>query len=85
MRTTVTLDDELANLLREQSRILDLPFKQVLNDAIRRGILVNKSNQQKKKFKVIPNKSGFVSSLDPYKFNQLVDELDVEDFNEESA
>ena len=37
MRTTLTLDDDLAESLRERARLHDLPFKQVVNDTLRSG------------------------------------------------
>ena len=38
MRTTVTLEDDLAAKLRERARERDLSFKAVLNEAIRSGL-----------------------------------------------
>ena len=38
MRTTVTLDDDLAEVLRRQARERDVPFKRVLNEALRAGL-----------------------------------------------
>lgn len=38
MRTTVTLDPDVEKLLRKETRERGLPFKQVLNDAIRAGL-----------------------------------------------
>ncbi len=38
MRTTVTLEDDLALQLRERARERDLSFKAVLNEAIRAGL-----------------------------------------------
>lgn len=38
MRTTVTLDDDLAELLKQRARERDVPFKRVLNEAIRAGL-----------------------------------------------
>ncbi len=38
MRTTVTLDDDLAATLQEIARSRRAPFKQVLNEAIRVGL-----------------------------------------------
>jgi predicted transcriptional regulator len=37
MRTTLTLDDDLETQLRKRARLLNMPSKQVVNDAIRRG------------------------------------------------
>jgi hypothetical protein len=38
MRTTVTLDDDLAVLLEKKRAVEGKSFKQVLNDALRRGL-----------------------------------------------
>lgn len=38
MRTTITLDDDLATRLRVAQRERGVSFKQAVNDAIRRGI-----------------------------------------------
>jgi hypothetical protein len=38
VRTTVTLDDDLAEMLRQRARERDAPFKRVLNEAIRAGL-----------------------------------------------
>lgn len=38
MRTTLTLDPDVAAQLRARARQLGAPFKQVVNDALRRGL-----------------------------------------------
>ena len=38
MRTTLTLDDDIADSLKEKARLLSKPFKQVVNEALRRGM-----------------------------------------------
>lgn len=38
MRTTVTLEDDVAARLRQRARERDLPFKVVLNEALRAGL-----------------------------------------------
>jgi hypothetical protein len=38
MRTTLTLDDEIAALLKEEAHRANLPMKQVVNEAIRAGL-----------------------------------------------
>lgn len=39
MRTTITLDDDVAALLRQRARESGRPFKQVVNEAIRAGLV----------------------------------------------
>ncbi len=88
MRTTLTLDDDIADSLRERARLLDKPFKQVVNETLRRGLSPGVSEEQahyRTPYRVVPIHSGFVPGIDPLKLNQLNDELEVEDFLEESA
>ena len=39
MRTTLTLDDDVAAKLRAEMRRSGMSFREVLNDAIRRGLI----------------------------------------------
>jgi len=39
VRTTVTLDEDVAAKLRDEARRRGKPFKQALNEALRRGLL----------------------------------------------
>ncbi len=38
MRTTLTLDDDVVALLDRRAKLTGLPFKQVVNEAIRSGL-----------------------------------------------
>ncbi len=39
MRTTLTLDDDLAVMLKREAEATRRPFRDVVNDAIRRGMV----------------------------------------------
>ena len=80
MRTTLTIEDDLARTLKERARLLDLPFKQVVNDALRRGISPAASEEPLPRFKVRPIQSGFVPGIDPLKLNQLSEQLETDAF-----
>ena len=79
MRTTLTIEDDLARALRERARLLGLPFKQVVNDALRRGISPV-VREDPAPYRVVPHHSGFAPGVDPLKLNQLSDQLEVEEF-----
>ncbi len=79
MRTTLTLDDDIADALKERARLLDKPFKQVVNEILRRG-LAPASEKDRQVFRVKPNHSGFRPGIDPLRLNQLYDQLETEDF-----
>ena len=85
MRTTLTLDDDIADALREQARLLNRPFKQVVNDALRRGLSPDANPAPRRRFRVKPNHSGLKPGIDPLKLNQLYDQLEVEDFLRKNA
>ena len=50
MRTTLTLDDDVAAKLASASRKSGKPFKQVVNAAIRRGLLEMQAARQSNDF-----------------------------------
>jgi Arc/MetJ family transcription regulator len=43
MRTTLTLDDDLAAKLRAEARRSGKPFREIVNDAIRRRLMNRRS------------------------------------------
>ena len=79
MRTTLTLDDDIAHSLKERARLLNKPFKQVVNDTLRRG-MSPAVGETRALYRVRPLRSGFAAGVDPEKLNQLNDELEVEDY-----
>lgn len=81
MRTTLTLDDDVADSLKEHARLHGKPFKQVVNDALRRGMSPSEP-EERPIFRVVPFSSGFRPGVDPLKLNQLNDELEVQEFIE---
>jgi hypothetical protein len=85
MRTTLTLDDDVADFLRAQSRLQDRPFKQVVNDVLRRGMAPGPQAPELPRFRIVPNRSGLVPGVDPLRLNQLNDQLEAEDFAAESG
>ena len=85
MRTTLTIEDDLARTLRERARLLNLSFKQVVNDTLRRGISPAASHEPVPRFEVRPIHSGFVTGVDPLKLNQLNEQLESEAFIRQSA
>ena len=85
MRTTLTLDEDVADFLRAQSRLHDKPFKQVVNEVLRRGMAPGPQESELPEFRVVPNRSGLVPGVDPLRLNQLNDQLEVDDFAAESG
>ena len=80
MRTTLTLDDDVAHFLKEQSRLQDKPFKRVVNETLRRGMAPGSPRPERPEFRIDPNRSGLAPGIDPRRLNQLNDQLETEDF-----
>ena len=81
----MTLDDDIAEALRERARALDQPFKQVVNEVLRRGLRPNANRDQTRDYRVSPNHSGLANGVDPSRLNQVSDQLQAEAFNTASA
>ena len=79
MRTTLTLDDDLADALREQARLTDTPFKQVVNNTLRNGMSQGTGEAQRPEYRVVPKRGGFALGVDPLRLNQLNDQLVAEE------
>lgn len=80
MRTTVTLDPDVAAKLKALAHRRQASFKATLNDVLRRGLGPETGPKQRARFVVEPHAGGFRPGIDPDKLNQLLDELDTEAF-----
>jgi len=80
MRTTLTLDDELFNLVREEAARTRRRFRDVLNERLRRGFSAGaQARKRSPKFTLEPfSGKGFAPGVDEKKLNQLLDTLDTE-------
>lgn len=81
MRTTLTLDDDIAEKLRELAHRRRLPFKEVVNSVLRRGLAAqDRRAESGRAFRIDVFRSPFRPGVDPLKLNQLSDELEAEGF-----
>ncbi len=79
MRTTVALDDDLAEKLQALAQKRRVSFRSVLNEVLRRGLAVQEPKVPRRRaFKVDTFDSTFRPGVDPLRLNQLVDDLEVE-------
>ncbi len=85
MRTTLTIEDDIAKALKDLSRNHGSSFKSVVNEVLRRGLTTGeKPPVTRERFRVQSARRGFRAGIDPLKLNQLVDELDSERFMAQS-
>lgn len=83
MRTTLTLDDDLARKLKDIARRADRSFKDVVNETLRRGLQAgDEPIDRPPPFEVEPKACGLRPGIDVYKLNQLVDELEIQRFGD---
>ena len=52
MRTTLTLDDDVATKLKAESRRTDRPFRDVVNETLRRGLANRRMTAARRAFQV---------------------------------
>jgi hypothetical protein len=79
MRTTLTLDPDVAERIRQETASGRVSLKQVVNEGLRRG-LVMKQAPARKPFRVRPHFSAYQPGVDRGKLTQLLDELDAQVF-----
>ena len=77
MRTTLTLDDDLAGMLKARAQQLGIPFKEIVNRALRTGLGAETKPPRRVVPKTIPHSFGFRPGIDLDKLNQLADELEA--------
>jgi hypothetical protein len=79
MRTTLTLDPDVAERLNGEIRRTGKSLKSVVNGAIRLGLGLATKRRKGPRFRVEPHAFGLRAGIDPDRLNQLVDELEVEE------
>jgi hypothetical protein len=83
MRTTLSLDDDVARKLRDLAHRRKRPFKEVLNQVLRRGLAAQEPRTDVlPPFQVAGFRSAFRPGVDPLKLSQLNDELEARRFGE---
>lgn len=78
MRTTLTLDPDVAEQIRRSMKQQGKGLKTIVNEALRRGLSLKGSDVVA--FQVEAHDFGVVPGIDLDRMNQLVDELEAEHF-----
>jgi hypothetical protein len=79
MRTTLTIDPEIAERLRQEVALGRQSFKAIVNEALRKGLGLEPVKKAKP-YRVKAHSSPLVAGVDPGRLNQLVDDLEAEGF-----
>jgi hypothetical protein len=86
MRTTLTLEPEIARELKRLAREENKPFKEVVNRTLRSGLDARKrQGGRRRRFRVEARACGFRPGVDTRRLNQLVDELAVDELLKRSV
>lgn len=75
MRTTVTLDPDVEQYVRDACHKRKVSFKRVLNDALRASL---KPSDVKEPVLLKPQSMGLAPGVDPRRLSELADELELE-------
>jgi hypothetical protein len=78
MRTTLTLDPDVARMLEEEAHRQRKPVKQVVNEALRRGLAPRAGARSAGRYRVKPHRTTLRPGIDPVALNKLSDELEDE-------
>jgi plasmid stability protein len=81
VRTTLTIDEDLFEELQKRARESNRSFKAEVNDVLRRGLRAGEPiAEEAEPFVVEARACGFRPGIDPAKLNQLLDDLEVDEF-----
>ena len=79
MRTTLTLDPDVARRLELEMKRSNEGLKAVVNRALRVGLGMTDKPIRPEPFEVVPHDFRFRAGIDLDRLNQLVDEMEVDD------
>lgn len=74
VRTTLTLDDDVARLVEDATHRERRAMKHVINDALRSALAPEVARQEP--YQLTPHDSALRPGFDPSGFNRLADELE---------
>jgi len=82
MRTTVTLEPDVARLLNDHARRTRKSFKETLNTAVRLGLRRVTESPATEAFTIEARPMGLKAGVDNQRFGALLDDLDADAFIE---
>jgi hypothetical protein len=76
VRTTLTLDDDVAVRLQSESRRTGRSFKEVVNECLRRGLEARRAARPRKPFRVKARPLGIRQGLDYDNVADLLEQIE---------
>jgi hypothetical protein len=77
VRTTLTLEPDVASRLKQETRRTGKGLKELVNEALRLGLGLSGKPAPPVRYEVRPHSFGFKPGIDLDRMNQLVDELEA--------
>jgi hypothetical protein len=77
MRTTLTLEPDVAARLKQETRRTGKGLKALVNEALRLGLGLSSRSMPPLRYEVRPHSFGFRPGIDLDRMNQLADELEA--------
>ena len=74
MRTTLTLDPDVTRMVNDEVHRVRKPLKEVVNDALRRGLGSPDRKRRLKPYRVRPHAARLLPGIDRARLNALADE-----------
>ena len=84
MRTTVTLEPDVARLLSDRARRTRKSFKATLNAAVRMGLGRDSESSENREFALEARPMGLKAGVDAGRFNALLDDLNADAFRDKT-
>ena len=85
MRTTLTIDDDVAARIEQRRRRDGQSLKQVVNALLREGLRGGQGTSGSRKYRTTTHALRMRPGFDAAKLNQLVDELETDGYREREA
>jgi hypothetical protein len=80
MRTTLALDEDVAQMAREVMQHLGRPSKQVINEALRNGLEQLRRPSPAKPYRTVPKSMGLREGLSLDSISEVLARVEGEDF-----
>jgi hypothetical protein len=76
VRTTLTIDDDIAKLVEDEVRRSGDTFKGTVNRLLRQGLIASKNPEPRKRFVVTPRKMGLPPGLSYDSIPELLEKIE---------
>jgi hypothetical protein len=79
MRTTLTLDDDVLEKARSVANRLNMPFRKVVNEALRAGLEAVESPAEHRPYRTMPHEMGLKPGRNLDNIQELLAQIEGED------